>query len=63
MKYTIQAVKEMVLKEISETKSWAMLMIESDPDDIWFYHTFLQLEKAEESLEIIFNNIIELENE
>jgi len=59
MKYTLQEVKEMLLKEIKETKQGTMLMLEDNPDDNTLYSTFSWLEKTEENIEIIINNLIE----
>jgi len=59
MKYTLQEVKEMLLKEIKETKQGTMLMLEDNPDDNSLYSTFSWLEKTEENIEIIINNLIE----
>jgi len=59
MKYTLQEVKEMLLKEIKETKQGTMLLLEVSPDDNSLYNTFSGLEKTEENIEIIINNLIE----
>jgi len=59
MKYTLQEVKEILLKEVKETKQGTMLLLEESPDDNSLYNTFSGLEKTEENIEIIINNLIE----
>lgn len=70
MKYTLQEVKQLLLKEIEETQQWTVLLIndmeKSEPREEFIdnslYDTFIGLNKTRENLEIIFDNLVEYES-
>lgn len=62
MKYTLQEVKELLLKEIEETQQGTTLLINDDPDNNVLYDTFRGLETTRENLTNIIDNLIENES-